>query len=131
MHRLLLPLLTVCLFGPLAGWGAPRTWTSINGATVTAEFVEMSGNLVVLRDANGRTKSIPLNRLSFVDRQFLNRQHGVGASNPSQPQVTPPAPRPANPRITPPGRNPVIHLKDNFSKRATLTVMEGKMASRR
>lgn len=56
-----------------------RTWTSLSGATVEADFIEQAGHDVQLRTTDGRTFSIRLDQLSAADRQHLA---GLSASEP-------------------------------------------------
>ncbi|MCK4563490.1 MAG: hypothetical protein KAU94_02310 [Verrucomicrobia bacterium] len=48
-----------------------RMWTSTNGATFDGEFVIIIGDKVVLRDAQGKQRKIPLDRFSEEDRAFI------------------------------------------------------------
>ena len=48
--------------------GDVRTWTSVSGATVEAEFVEHQMDTVVLRTADGELLDIRLNQLSREDQ---------------------------------------------------------------
>lgn len=60
-----------------------RPWTSSDGKTVDAEFVEFSaeGEGVVL-DINGRRFTVPLDRLSESDRAYLAEIKASQGSNP-------------------------------------------------
>lgn len=50
-----------------------RTWTDKSGRfTSEAELVRVQGDNVVLKKQNGRTITIPLNKLSQADRNFLS-----------------------------------------------------------
>lgn len=47
---------------------AARVWTSYNGHTITAEFVEIKDGSVALRDENGATRNVRLGLLLPVDQ---------------------------------------------------------------
>ena len=48
-----------------------RTWTSTTGETFTGEYVMVMGDKVVLRDATGKNRKIPLDLISAEDRVFM------------------------------------------------------------
>lgn len=48
-----------------------RTWTSTSGETFKGEFISVIGDKVVLRDANGQQRKIPLSRFSENDQVFI------------------------------------------------------------
>src|SRR5262245_25560753 len=49
-----------------------RTWTADNGKfTLKAEFVEVRGDTVILKKADGTTGPVPLARLSEADRKYI------------------------------------------------------------
>ena len=55
-----------------AAWAAERTWTDASGKfNVTAEFVAVQGDKVVLRRADGKQIKVPFERLSDKDRAFI------------------------------------------------------------
>jgi len=47
-----------------------RTWILANGRTLEAEFVNVFGGKLVLRNAAGKTCKIPLGKLSAEDREY-------------------------------------------------------------
>lgn len=52
-----------------------RQWQDVSGAySVQAKFVEVRGDEVVLRTADGRTIPVPIDRLCERDRQFIQSQ---------------------------------------------------------
>jgi len=53
-----------------------RTWTSQSGATMDAEFVALSGNLVKLKTTTGRSIAIQMAKLSEADQAFIKQQSG-------------------------------------------------------
>ncbi len=58
-----------------AAFAAERQWTGNDGKfNVTAEFVAVQGEDVVLRRKNGKTLRVPLSRLSEDDRAFIEKQ---------------------------------------------------------
>lgn len=65
-----------------------RTWTSVSGSTVEAEFKALQGTMVILESAEGKRLMIPLSHLSPEDQQFVHEQ----TARP----VTPPVPTPTS-----------------------------------
>lgn len=73
-------LLMVCLAAVAEG-AEPRTWTSDKGGhEVEAELVEVTGDSVRLRRADGRVVTTPIKRLSVADREYLSGLADSGAS---------------------------------------------------
>lgn len=60
----------VCIVFPLLSFA--REWTSVSGAKVEAEFVEMRHNQVVLKRTDGKLLRIDKNLLCKEDQSFLN-----------------------------------------------------------
>lgn len=59
--------------GP-AGGQEPRTWVSADGKYKTqATLVELTEETVTLRRADGKVVTVPRNKLSRADREFLNK----------------------------------------------------------
>lgn len=88
--RLIIGLL-VCLFTLPGLAGEVRTWTGNNGVKVQAELIEVRGESVVLRPADGRPDTVtPMDRLSKTDQLYvLNRSLKTeSAAKPSQEAVT-------------------------------------------
>lgn len=54
--------------------GGIRTWTDRNGTSVEAEFVNLDGDKVELRKANGGALQIPLGDLSPDDQKFVREK---------------------------------------------------------
>jgi hypothetical protein len=54
---------------------AARVWTSTVGTKIKAEFVEMQGDLVILRKSDGSQLSVNLSQLSPDDQQWLSQQN--------------------------------------------------------
>ena len=71
-------LLTCCaLLTSLASLSA-RTWTSTDGRELEAEFVSATETEVtVKRDSDGKTLTIPLNKLSEEDQKFSSEQESA------------------------------------------------------
>jgi hypothetical protein len=64
--------LTLIFIGSAAATAAKRTWTDNTGRfSVEAEVIEMRGDTIVLKKANGATAAVPLARLSQADREYL------------------------------------------------------------
>lgn len=67
------PLLTLLsLTASLSAQEAARTWTSSDGRQISAALVEYDGRAAKLKLANGTVSSVPLDRLSGADRDYLN-----------------------------------------------------------
>jgi thiol-disulfide isomerase/thioredoxin len=65
-----------------AVWSAERTWTDASGKfSVTAEYVEVKGGKVLLRNADGKEISVPLKKLSEADREFVATQKKQAAQH--------------------------------------------------
>ncbi len=78
-------VVTVCFL--LVGVSAHpdiRTWTSVSGATIEAEFVEQRVDQVELRNADGERITIRLNQLSREDQIYVGEQRAMPARGASQ-----------------------------------------------
>lgn len=62
-------VLTVSL--TLCARGEMRTWTSLPGKTIEAEYVKVLFDEVVLKDANGQELKVPLNLFSGEDLKYI------------------------------------------------------------
>ena len=72
--------------------GEMRTWTSAGGSTMQAEFVEQRLDQVVLRNAEGKTIQIQLNRLSREDQIYVGTQRTAAipsAASPAEAAIPP------------------------------------------
>ena len=67
--HLFLPL--ILILSITSATGQPRDWTSTDGKTISAEFVDSSDDSVTLRLATGKTVDVPLSRLSEGDRAWI------------------------------------------------------------
>jgi len=82
--RIWIPVLLLALLGdpvttPAAETATTRTWTDVSGKfSREAEFVKLEDGKVVLRAAGGKETSIPLEKLSAKDREWV-RDHTAGA----------------------------------------------------
>ena len=65
----------------------PRIWTSASGAQLTALFVEVSDDAVVLRKRDGERLRIVRTKLSAVDQSLLDEAFGPAAAEPPPPLV--------------------------------------------
>jgi len=55
----------------------PRTWTTVDGKFSTeATFLYAAGGTVKLRKADGAEISVPLDRLSDADREWIDKRKG-------------------------------------------------------
>ncbi|MCX7818262.1 MAG: SHD1 domain-containing protein [Kiritimatiellae bacterium] len=79
-----------------AGMASGRTWTSVSGSTVEAEFKALQGTVVILEGADGRRMMIPLSQLSPEDQQFVREQ----TARPATPPATPPPRHGREPRTS-------------------------------
>lgn len=69
-----LPLIVVAATFPLAdALAAPRQWTDATGTfTIRAELVELKDGVVHLKKSDGEVITVPVNRLSDGDRNYLS-----------------------------------------------------------
>ncbi|MGJ8656941.1 MAG: hypothetical protein ACSHX6_10875 [Akkermansiaceae bacterium] len=69
----LICLMSLCFNGVLcaAEPTESRTWTSVDGKTITAVATVFSDDVVTMLRANGRTVKVPLAMLSAVDQEFV------------------------------------------------------------
>ena len=74
----LLTGLPVCLAEETVSF---RTWSSSSGATLDAEFVRLSGSMVVLKDRSGKQLSIGLASISSTDRSYVKSAISSKATN--------------------------------------------------
>ncbi|MEM9478400.1 MAG: SHD1 domain-containing protein [Verrucomicrobiota bacterium] len=51
-----------------------RTWTSVDGKKIEAEFIETDGETVTIRRDDGRQFTLPLDKLSEADRNFVRKK---------------------------------------------------------
>jgi len=111
----------VWLTGLMAAEAEIRTWTSVAGKTITAEYGGLQGGVVSLR-ANGREGRIPLSKLSAEDRAYIERierarRPRLGGPRPTQPSGTVAEPAAAWTRYRGPngdGRSPEKGLLQSF-----------------
>ncbi|MGC3968641.1 MAG: SHD1 domain-containing protein [Pirellulales bacterium] len=74
---------------------APRQWTDSTGAfSIRAELVEVSKGNVVLKKEDGTTVTVPVDRLSAVDKNYLTLRAGqksaeAGSKAPATDSTTP------------------------------------------
>ena len=61
-----------------------RTWTSSNGTTLDAEFIRLSGSMVVLKNRSGKQLSIGLANISKADRGYVKTAVSSNAKNAAQ-----------------------------------------------
>ena len=53
-----------------------RTWTSADGRTLEARFLEMVGSKVRIEKASGRTFTVPLTGFSSADQEYTKKAYG-------------------------------------------------------
>ena len=87
------------LFGSLTISPAlePRTWISLDGRTLDAELIKTEGEIVELKDKEGRILKIPKLSLSFGDLDYIaeyapqQKSGALGAKPPSNVRIPNPA----------------------------------------
>src|SRR6056300_1786312 len=52
-----------------------RTWTSADGRTLEARYLEMVGNKVRIENASGRTFTVPLTGFSSADQEYTKKAY--------------------------------------------------------
>ena len=53
-----------------------RTWTSSDGRTLEARFLEMVGTKVRIENTQGRKFTVPLTGFSFADQEYVKKAYG-------------------------------------------------------
>jgi hypothetical protein len=90
MKRLLILLLVVAFFGPVA-LAASRSWKSSGGHFRTeAELVGFKDGKVELKKTDGKVIEVPLDRLSDVDQQYVKEHYpeaAAGAKSDSEEEI--------------------------------------------
>lgn len=72
--RILLRMMALLLATTVVALAEMRTWTfAESGKTMQGEIAGFTANAVTLKDANGKTVSVPIASLSQADRTFLAR----------------------------------------------------------
>jgi len=74
MIRYLIIFLTFSFF--LSAKEPIRTWTSADGRTLEARYLEMVGSKVRIENASGRTFTVPLTRFSSADQEYAKKAYG-------------------------------------------------------
>jgi sulfatase modifying factor 1 len=74
MIRCLIIFLT--LYFCLTGKEPIRTWTSADGRTLEARYLEMVGSKVRIKNASGRTFTVPLTGFSSADQEYVKKAYG-------------------------------------------------------
>ena len=54
-----------------------RTWTSSDGRTLEARYLEMVGSKVRIKNASGRTFMVPLTGFSQADQEYVKKAYGT------------------------------------------------------
>lgn len=89
MQRMSFPRLALFALLPLCGLAqapsAVRTWTSTDGKKIEATFLGSDAAGVKIRLANGTVFTVPLNRLSAEDQDYITQQSKPTASEPGGP----------------------------------------------
>lgn len=90
-----------------------RTWTDFRGNTIQAELVRVSGSMVHLRNAEGKTMSLRISQLSSDDQVYVRTGSGSDRA-----VTTAPSPQTAE---TPPGIKKLFGTKVYRGKKKTST----------
>src|SRR6056300_864904 len=53
-----------------------RTWTSADGRTLEARYLEMVGTKVRIENASGRKFTVPLTGFSSADQEYVKKAYG-------------------------------------------------------
>ena len=53
-----------------------RTWTSTDGRTLEARYLEMVGSKVRIENASGRKFTVPLTGFSSADQEYVRKAYG-------------------------------------------------------
>ena len=71
-------LAQACLFliaSTIAANEPIRTWTSADGRTLEARYLEMNGDKVRIENAQGGIFTIPLTGFSSADQEYVKKAH--------------------------------------------------------
>ena len=66
----------MCIFScfSLSGQETFRSWTDVQGRTVSAKYIKLSGsNVIIEREADRRKMTFPLGRLSQSDQSYVKK----------------------------------------------------------
>lgn len=85
--RSILAVLLLAGFGAASASAEIRTWTDVQGRQVTASFVQIEGDFIVLQTQDGVTHRFELSRLSPEDQTFAKAAAAATPSAPAQPQM--------------------------------------------
>ena len=85
--RTILAVLLLAGFGASSASAEIRTWTDVQGRQVTASFVQIEGDFIVLQTQDGVTHRFELSRLSPEDQTFAKAAAAAAPSAPAQPQM--------------------------------------------
>lgn len=85
--RSILAVLLLAGFGAASASAEIRTWTDVQGRQVTASFVQIEGDFIVLQTQDGVTHRFELSRLSPEDQTFAKAAAAAAPSAPAQPQM--------------------------------------------
>lgn len=88
IRRTCLLLIVLSLTALSTAWS--RTWTDTTGRyTIDADLVEVKEGNVVLKKADGELVSVPIDKLSRADRQYLDTLRQAGDTGGQRPPVPP------------------------------------------
>ncbi len=96
-RRLLLTGVAFLAFASISPALEPRTWISLDGRTLDAELIKTEGDIVELKDKEGRTLKVPKSSLSFGDHDYIaeygpaEKANSLGAKPAAKAKVPNPA----------------------------------------
>ena len=79
--------LLMCIFScfSLSGQETFRSWTDVQGRTVSAKYIKLSGsNVIIEREADRRKMTFPLGRLSQSDQSYVKQMQAQAAKSMSR-----------------------------------------------
>jgi len=83
----LIPVVSILLSLMIVPAVEARTWTATSGGTLEAEFISTDGSAVTIKRADGQTVTIPLEKLSKGDQDFVATRKSGKSSKPKMETV--------------------------------------------
>lgn len=73
MKTLSLLFIFISVFFNISLQGETRTWTSTAGSKLSAEIIDFSNRIVILKSSEGQKITLPLNKLIPADQMFVTK----------------------------------------------------------
>lgn len=73
MKTLSLLFIFISVFFNISLLGETRTWTSTAGSKLSAEIIDFSNRIVILKSSEGQKITLPLNKLIPADQMFVTK----------------------------------------------------------